>query len=102
MLFRVLSIYFRFVKFVVTETDQTLKKLALEKTSYYPNRNSSFSSEVEYYLVKLFEKEIEIIHILSKMTSEIKLRYDFNQKEMFYLLDENHLNYITSEKYSSL
>jgi len=86
----------------VTKTDQILKKLAQEKTSYYPNRNSIFSYEVECYLVKLFERELELVRNLNKLIRDLKLRYDYNEYETFCLLDEYNLNHVTLEKYNLL
>lgn len=84
---------------IVTEADQTLRRLAQDRSSYFPNRNPFLSPEIEYTLGRLFEKEIELVRLLSNMISELNLRYDYDVIKMFGSLDEFTLNYLTLEKY---
>ena len=86
------------MNFIVTDTDQTLRNLALDRSSYFPNRSPFLAYDVEYFLVRLIEKEVELVRTLNSLLSELVLRYDYNPLSMFSALDEFSLNYLTVEK----
>jgi len=89
--------YSEFLNFLVTDSDFTLRRLADEKSSYYPSSSPYLGFDVEYSLVKLFEREIELVRNLVALLKDLNLRYDHNVTQLFTSLDEYSLNYITSD-----
>ena len=78
--------------------DLTLRGLANQKSSYYPNRSPFIKMEIENSLVKLFESEFDLLRELCILQRELSKRYDYDPNQMFSLMDEFNLNYISLDK----
>ena len=83
---------------LVTETDYTLRRISEEKPFSYVSKVPNFSYEIEYSLVKLFERELEIVKNLNYMIKDLSVRYDYNAYKLFSQMDEYNLSYLTAEK----
>jgi len=55
--------------------------------------------DVEYSLVRLFERELEFVRNIAVLIKDVNLRYDFNLYDLFRGLDIYNLDYITLEGY---
>lgn len=75
--------YTEFLNLVLSENNFSLRCLARERVgTSYPKSNMSFN--VEYALVKLFEKELELVRSLFSLLDDVKVRYDFNVHSVFH------------------
>ena len=98
-----MSIYlllkFRFLNFIVTENKPSLRRLAQERSIYGPKRSDlTLPYDLEYSLVKLFDREIELVKNIQFNLSELSLRYDFNAFDLFNTLDNYNFNFLNAEK----
>ena len=89
---------YRFINIIVTETDFPLRRISQEKPYTSSVKNPYFSYEIEYSLVKLFERELELVKTLTYLIKDLSLRYDYNPYKLFAEMDEFHLNYLTIER----
>ena len=69
--------YTEFLNLVLSENNFALRRLARERVgSSYPRANLPFN--VEYSIVKLFEKELELVRSTLSLLDDAKMRFDFN------------------------
>ena len=83
---------------IVTESDYPLRRNSQEKPFNYVSKVPYISYEIEYSLVRLFEKELDLVRNLTLIVKDLSLRYDYNTYKLFSQLDEFNLNYLTIEK----
>lgn len=89
----------RFLCFVLTDTKPSLRKLASDRAIFGPKHMVySLPYDIEFSLVKLFERELELTKNLQIFLRDLSYRYDFNSFDLFKVLDSYGFGYITSEK----
>ena len=77
--------YTEFLNLVLSENNFALRRLARERVgSSYPRENLPFN--VEYSIVKLFEKELELVRSTLSLLDDAKMRFDFNVHSIFHLV----------------
>ena len=77
--------YTEFLGIILSDSNFTLRKRAREKIgSNYGKQNLSFN--VEYTIVNLFNKELELIRSCWKLIKELKKRIDFNIHEIYHCM----------------
>ena len=77
--------YTEFLNLVLSENNFALRRLARERVgSSYPRANLPFN--VEYSIVKLFEKELELVRSTLSLLDDAKMRFDFNVHSIFHLV----------------
>ena len=91
-------ILYRYLNLILIDTDYTLRRISEEKPFNYTSKVPYFSYEIEYSLVKLFERELEIVKNLNYLIKDLSIRYDYNTYKLFSQMDEYNLSYLTAEK----
>ena len=86
------------MNFLISDNDLTLRRLAEEKSSFYPNRDALLTYEIEYSLANLFESELNLVRRLTFLIKDLNQRYDFSVPKLFNIFDEYNLNYVVPEK----
>ena len=77
--------YSEFLNFVLSDNDFELRKKTRERIcSRYDNSKIDFN--VEYSLVKLFQKELDLIRTTIRFIEELKACEDFNVHDLFHYL----------------
>jgi Ca2+-binding EF-hand superfamily protein len=77
--------YSEFLNFVLSDNDFELRKKTRERIcSRYDNNTIDFN--VEYSLVKLFQKELDLIRTTRRLIEELKACEDFNVHDLFHYL----------------
>ena len=77
--------YSEFLNFVLSDNDFELRKKTRERIcSRYDNSKIDFN--VEYSLVKLFQKELDLIRTTRRFIEELKTCEDFNVHDLFHYL----------------
>ena len=77
--------YSEFLNFVLCDNDFELRKRTRERIcSRYENSEIDFN--VEYSLVKLFQKELDLIRTTRKLIDNLKQCEDFNVHDLFHYL----------------
>lgn len=85
---------------VVTDLKPSLRRFAIEKSSYYYKRSELILPyDVEYSLAKLLDRELEMGRNIQLNLSALSYRYDYNHYDLFDVLDNYKFSYITHEKY---
>ena len=77
--------YTEFLNLVLSESNYTLRKLARERVGQCCPR-AVLPFNVEFALVKLFEKEIDLARTLLQLNADVKMRLDFNVHNVFHLI----------------
>ena len=81
--------YTEFLNMILSESNYSLRKLARERIgSTFPKINLPFN--VEYSIVKLFEKELYLIREISCLINFLKSKCDFNTHELYHLIKGNN------------
>ena len=87
--------YTEFLNMILSENNYSLRRLARERIcSTFPKINLPFN--VEYSIVKLLEKELNLIRQISCLINVLKQKLDFNVHEVFHLMKVNN-EFITPE-----
>ena len=77
--------YSEFLNIVLSDNNFELRKKTRERIgSCYDNSTIEFN--IEYSLVKLFQKELYLIRTTNKIIEELKSRDDFNVHDLFHYL----------------
>ena len=77
--------YSEFLNIVLSDNNFELRKKTRERIgSCYDNSTIEFN--IEYSLVKLFQKELDLIRTTKKIIEELKSRDDFNVHDLFHYL----------------
>lgn len=84
--------YTEFINMVVSEKNSLLRNTSLSYKSIIP-----VPYDVELYLARLFEKEIDYIKCLNEAIRELNLRYDFNALDAFRAIDVYNMDNLNSE-----
>jgi len=91
---------FRFLCFVLTDSQPSLRKLSLDRALFGPKKVEYFLPyDVEYSIVKLLERELDLGKNLQIFLKDLSYRYDFNSYDLFKVLDNFGFGFLTSEKY---
>ena len=80
---------------IISDVDYSLRRLARDRVGY--RTRDTLSYDVEYSLVKLIEKELELARSVELLVSEIKARYDFNALDIYSLI-QGYGNFISSDR----
>ena len=78
--------YSEFLNFVLSDSDFNLRKKTRERICSNFDNNENIPFNVEYSLVKLFQKELDLIRTTRKIIEELKSCDDFNVHDLFHYL----------------
>ena len=81
-----------FLNITVPRKSQELRSVVLERKNY---DKDSISREVEHILLKLIQKELQIVEDLANLAEELKNSKDFTTYEAFISVDLHQSKYIT-------
>ena len=89
----------RYLSFAVTDTKPSLRRLAQERAIYGTKRvDYKLPYDVEYSLAKLLDRELDLVRNIQKILLDLSYRYDFNSFDLFNILDNYNMNFISAEK----
>ena len=77
--------YSEFLNFVLSDNNYVLRKNARERVGTIYGK-SAIPFNVEYSLVKLLQRELELIRKTWTIIAELKARYDFNIHDIFHYI----------------
>ena len=77
--------YSEFLNIVLSDNNYELRKKARERIGSF-NYDSTIPFNIEYSLVKLFQKILNLIRTTRKIIDELKSRNDFNVHDLFHYL----------------
>ena len=77
--------YSEFLNIVLSDNNYELRKKARERIGSCSD-NPTIPFNVEYSLVKLFQKILNLIRTTRKIIEELKMRNDFNVHDLFHYL----------------
>lgn len=87
--------YTEFLNLILSESDYTQRKIARERIGY--KKTYALSYDVEYSLVKLLERELDLARAVDLLITDLKARYDYNVLDIYSLI-QGYGSYITLEK----
>jgi hypothetical protein len=80
---------------VLSESDYAQRRIARERVGY--KKSFSLSYDVEFSLLRLLERELDLARAVDLLITDIKARYDYNVFDIYSLI-QGHGSYITLEK----
>lgn len=78
--------YSEFLNLVLSDNDFNLRKRTRERICSNVDNTNDIPFNVEYSLVKLFQKELDLIRSTRLLIQELKKCYDFNVHDLFHYL----------------
>ena len=74
-----------FLNFILCENNLNLRQMAREKIGNFM-QNQNFPFNVEYSLVKLFERELDLVKNILLNIKQLKCLCDFNVHDLYHLM----------------
>ena len=87
--------YSEFLNLIVSRSNYVLRNSALNTSNYNPFNPLPY--DVEYSLVRIFEKEIDFARNQTMLVKDLNLRYDFNACDAYRVLDVYSLDNVNNE-----
>lgn len=81
---------------IISESNYSERKIARDRISYNKSKYG-LSYDVEFSLVKLLEKEIDLARAIGLLINDIKSRFDYNILDVYSAV-QGYGDYITNEK----
>ena len=89
--------YSDFLEAILPATSPALRKLAMERESYYVGRNETLPYDVEWSISRIFDKEISTYRKLELLKDELIHRFDFDTLNAYKTIDYDRLGFLDHE-----
>jgi len=76
--------YIEFLNMILSDTNITIRRKSREKIAYKTGFPLSYT--MEYSLLKVLEKELELARVVEIIIGELKNRFDYNLLEIYGLI----------------
>lgn len=88
--------YNEFINLIISESNYAMRKIARERSGY--KKSYALPYDVEFGLVRLLERELDLARAVELLVADLKARYDFNILDIFSLI-QGYANHISIERY---
>ena len=82
--------YQTFLPIVLPTCSPILRKLACQRPNYQVAPDQFLDYDVEYSLLRVFEREFAMFNMLEKMREQLCTRFDFSMQKCFRSIDKKH------------